>query len=164
MIRVAFICHGNICRSPMAEFIFRELVREEGLTDCFLISSAATSTEEIRNGIGNPVYPPAREKLSEHGIDCSGKRAVQLKAEDYETYDYLIGMDEMNIRNTKRMLGGDPEGKIYKLLTFAGKNRDISDPWYTGDFETTYQDVMEGCAGLLRFLRDSKGLCGDKKK
>ncbi len=152
MIKILFICHGNICRSPMAEFIMKDLVEKAGLSNQFQISSAATSTEEIWNGIGNPVYPPARQKLAEHNISCEGKRAVQLQRSDYVKYDYLIGMDSTNIRNMHRMLGGDPEGKIAKLLSFAGSERDISDPWYTGDFETTYRDVIEGCESLLEQL------------
>ena len=152
MIKILFVCHGNICRSPMAEFIMKDLVEKAGLSNQFHIASAATSTEEIWNGIGNPVYPPARQKLAEHGIGCEGKRAVQLQHSDYAKYDYLIGMDSANIRNMHRMLGGDPEGKVAKLLSFAGSDRDISDPWYTGDFETTYRDVIEGCEALLEQL------------
>ena len=152
MISILFVCHGNICRSPMAEFIMKDLVEKAGLSNQFHIASAATSTEEIWNGIGNPVYPPARQKLAEHGIGCEGKRAVQLQHSDYAKYDYLIGMDSANIRNMHRMLGGDPEGKVAKLLSFAGSDRDISDPWYTGDFETTYRDVIEGCEALLEQL------------
>lgn len=156
MIKILFVCHGNICRSPMAEFVMKELVSEQDLSEQFQIASAATSTEEIWNGVGNPVYPPAREKLAEHGIGCAGKRAVQLVRADYEKYDLLIGMDSANIRNMHRMLGGDPEGKVFKLLTFAGIDRDISDPWYTGDFETTYRDILTGCESLLKYLRKEK--------
>lgn len=152
MIKILFVCHGNICRSPMAEFILKDMVQKQGLTDQFYISSAATSTEEIWNGSGNPVYPPAKAELAKHGLSCEGKRAVQLKREDYEKYDYLIGMDSANIRNMNRILGGDPEGKIYKLLSFAGSDRDVADPWYTGHFDVTYRDVEEGCRGLLTFL------------
>ena len=154
MIKILFICHGNICRSPMAEFIMKDLVEKAGLSAQFHIASAATSTEEIWNGIGNPVYPPAKAKLAEHGIGCGGKRAVQLTSSDYGKYDYLIGMDSANIRNMRRMLGSDPEGKIHKLLSFAGSDRDISDPWYTGDFDATYRDVTEGCEALLRDLTE----------
>ncbi len=156
MTRILFVCHGNICRSPMAEFIMKDMVEKAGLSDRFHIASAATSTEEIWNGVGNPVYPPAKAKLAEHGIGCAGKRAVQLQRSDYERYDYLIGMDSANIRNMHRMLGGDPEGKIFKLLSFAGSERDISDPWYTGDFESTYRDVITGCRALLEMLQREK--------
>ena len=152
MISILFVCHGNICRSPMAEFIMKDLIAKQNLSQQFFISSAATSTEEIWNGVGNPVYPPARAKLAEHGIDCKGKQAIQLERRDYEKYDYLIGMDSANIRNMNRMLGGDPKGKIFKLLSFACSERDISDPWYTGDFETTYHDVLEGCSALLTYI------------
>ncbi len=152
MIKILFVCHGSICRSPMAEFVMKDLVKKKHLSNQFFIASAATSTEEIWNGVGNPVYPPAKAKLAEHGIGCEGKRAIQLTREDYVKYDYLIGMDSANIRNMRRMLGGDPEGKIYKLLSFSGSERDISDPWYTGDFETTYRDVLEGCQALLEQL------------
>ena len=153
MIKILFVCHGNICRSPMAEFVMKNLTAARGVSDQFYIASAATSSEEIWNGIGNPVYPPARAKLAEHGIACGGKRAVQLRREDYAQYDYLIGMDSANIRNMHRMLGGDPEGKVFKLLSFAGSDRDISDPWYTGDFDATYRDVVEGCEALLARLQ-----------
>lgn len=153
MIKILFICHGNICRSPMAEFVMKNLVRESGLADQFYIASAATSTEEIWNGGGNPVYPPARAELAKHSIGCDGKRAVQLTRTDYGEYDYLIGMDSANIRNMHRMLGGDPAGKMYKLLSFAGEEGDISDPWYTGNFDVTYRDVERGCRGLLEMLR-----------
>lgn len=158
MIKILFICHGNICRSPMAEFVMKDLVRRSGRGDQFYIASAATSTEEIWNGVGNPVYPPAREELARHGISCEGKRAVQLTKADYDKYDYLIGMDRANIRNMQRMLGGDPAGKILKLLSFAGSEGDISDPWYTGDFDATYRDVDRGCRGLLEYFQ---GKCSE---
>ncbi|MDE6024830.1 MAG: low molecular weight phosphotyrosine protein phosphatase [Lachnospiraceae bacterium] len=152
MIKILFICHGNICRSPMAEFILKDMVQKQDLADQFYISSAATSTEEIWNGSGNPVYPPAKQELKKHGLSCGDKRAILLKREDYDKYDYLIGMDSANIRNMKRILGGDPQGKIYKLLSFAGSDRDVADPWYTGHFDVTYTDVESGCKGLLAFL------------
>lgn len=145
-----FVCHGNICRSPMAEFVMKKLVNDSGLQKDFYISSSATSCEEIWNGIGNPVYPPARLELKKHGISCEGKRAVQLKREDYNNYDYFIGMDTYNIRNMKNILENDK--KIYKLLTFAGRSDDVADPWYTNDFETTYNDIYSGCNGLLKTL------------
>ena len=151
MIKVLFICHGNICRSPMAEFVLKDMVEKRGLSDQFLIESAATSEEEIWNGIGNPVYPPARKKLAEHGIDCGGKRARRLTREDYDKFDYLIGMDANNIRNMERMTG-HKGGKISLLLQFAGKTDSIADPWYSGDFDATYRDVVEGCEALLNAI------------
>ena len=154
MIKILFVCHGNICRSPMAEYVFKDMAAKAGLSACFYVASAATSSEEIWNGVGNPVYPPARAKLAEHGIDCTGKRAVQLTRSDYDKYDYLIAMDSANVRSMYRILGGDPKGKIRKLLDFAGSGRDISDPWYTDDFEQAYRDVSEGCRALLAALRE----------
>ncbi len=148
MIKVMFVCHGNICRSPMAEFIMKKLVADAGLSGDFLIASSATSTEEL----GNPVYPPARAELAKHGIGCAGKTAVQLRKSDYGKYDYFIGMDTANIRNMNRIFGSDPDGKIYKLLTFAGRSDDVSDPWYSRDFGKAYADIEEGCRGLLRSL------------
>ena len=152
MIKVLFVCHGNICRSPMAEFILRDMVKKRGISDRFLIASCATSDEEIFNGIGNPVYPPAKKELARHGISCAGKRAVQLTKSDYENYDYLICMDENNYRNMLRMLGGDPEGKISKLMNHTSRPGNVADPWYTGDFETTYTDIVEGCEALMKEL------------
>lgn len=151
MIRIMFVCHGNICRSPMAEFIMKKIVSDAGLQNSFRILSSATSTEEIWHGIGNPVYPPARSELAKHGISCGDKRAVQLKKSDYENYDYFVGMDTANIRNMKKILGNDK--KIYKLLTFAGRSDDVADPWYSGDFTTTYKDIYAGCHGLLEYLK-----------
>ena len=152
MTRILFVCHGNICRSPMAEFVMKDLVKKVGLEDQFQIASAATSSEEI----GNPVYPPARRKLAEHGISCSGKTARQLRREDYGKYDLLIGMDQANIRNIRRICGGDPEGKIHLILEYAGRSgQEVADPWYTGDFEATYRDVLEGCQGLIAHLKRS---------
>lgn len=152
MKRIMFVCHGNICRSPMAEFIMKKLVREAGLQDNFFISSSATSTEEIWNGRGNPVYPPAKAELKKHGISCEGKYAVQLKKGDYENYDLFIGMDSANIRNMRKILDNDRDGKIYKLLTFADRSDDVADPWYSGDFEKTYDDIYSGCTALLEYL------------
>ena len=163
MIRVMFVCHGNICRSPMAEYILKDMVERKGLKDLFVIASAATSTEEIWGGRGNPVYPPARDELRRHGIgktaytDFSGKRAVQLKNEDYDRFDYLIGMDGMNMRNIERMTGHtQAEGKIRKMLSFAGTDRDVSDPWYTDNFGQAYRDIELGCTGFLSFLNEQK--------
>jgi protein-tyrosine-phosphatase, low molecular weight len=148
MERILFVCHGNICRSPMAEFVMKDLVRKAGGDERFFIASAATSTEEI----GNPVYPPARRKLAEHGIGCAGKTARQMTAADYREYDLLIGMDSANLRNMRRICGGDPEGKIRLLMDFTDRPGDVADPWYTGDFETTWRDISAGCRGLLEWL------------
>ncbi len=151
MNRIMFVCHGNICRSPMAEFVLKDMVQKLGIADEFYISSTATSTEEIFCGRGNPVYPPAKEELKKHGISCDGKRAVQLKVSDYDKYDLFIGMDSANIRNMSRILNGDKEDKIRKLLDYA-YGGDVADPWYSGDFKATYRDVLAGCEGLLRSL------------
>ena len=148
MIKILFICHGNICRSPMAEFVMKRLAEEAGAADRLFVASAATSSEEI----GNPVYPPARKKLAEHGISCHGKRARRMTAEDYGEYDLLIGMDEANLRNMRRICGGDPEGKLRLLMDYTDRPGQVADPWYTDDFEATWRDVSEGCAGLLRTL------------
>ncbi|MCH5302104.1 MAG: low molecular weight phosphotyrosine protein phosphatase [Prevotella sp.] len=150
MKRILFVCHGNICRSPMAEFVMKDLVGKAGLKDDYYIESAATSTEEI----GNEVYPPARRKLAEHGISAKGKTARQLTRRDYDRFDLLIGMDTWNIRNMDRMCGGDPQGKIHRLMDYTRRPGDVADPWYTGDFETTWQDVLEGCQCLLEQTRE----------
>ena len=150
MTKILFICHGNICRSPMAEFVMKDLVRKAGLEAQFHIESAATSTEEI----GNPVYPPARRKLAEHGIDCAGKTARQLTNSDYDKYDLLIGMDRANLRNMHRICGGDFANKMHLLMDFTNRPGDVADPWYTDDFETTWRDVLAGCRGLLEQLAD----------
>ena len=148
MIKVLFICHGNICRSPMSEFIFRDMVYKRGLSDCFSIASAATSREEL----GNPVYPPARRILKAHGIDCSGKTARQITKADYQEYDYLLAAENYNIRNMMRIIGSDPDKKVYRLLDFSDSPRDIADPWYTGDFQITWDDIVEGCEAFLKYL------------
>ena len=148
MISILFVCHGNICRSPMAEFIMKDLVAKAGLADRFEIASAATSTEEL----GNPVYPPARRKLAEHGLGCAGKTARQMTRADYRKYDYLIAMDRMNLRNMRPFVGDDPRGKVSLLMSYAGQQREVADPWYTGDFETTWQDLSLGCRALLAAL------------
>ncbi len=152
MIKILFICHGNICRSPIAEFIFKDILDKKGLADQFYVESAATSTEEIWGNVGNPVYPPAREELKKHGISCEGKRARQMAKADYDRFDYLIGMDRANIRNMLRICGGDPEKKISLLLSWTGVERDIADPWYSGDFEAAYKDVLEGCQALQKSM------------
>ena len=155
MIKVLFICHGNICRSPMAEFYFKKLVAEHGLSDRFEIASAATSDEEIWNGVGNPVYGPARRKLNSVGISCDGKRARQLTKRDYNEYDYLIGMDRWNVRNILRIVGDDPKQKVKLLLDYSERpGEEISDPWYSGDFDRAFADIKEGCDGFLTYLME----------
>ena len=151
MTRILFICHGNICRSPMAEFVMKSLVASAGLEREFSIASAATSSEEL----GNPVYPQARRKLAEHGIGCAGKTARRMTAADYGAYDLLIGMDSANIRNMLRICGGDPDGKLRLLMAYTGTARDVADPWYTGDFDAAWRDIESGCRALLDALRSS---------
>lgn len=148
-VRILFVCHGNICRSTMAEFVLKDMVARRGLAEQFHIESAATSTEEL----GNPVHPGTRKVLAAHGVGgFEGKRARQLCRADYDAFDLIIGMDEANMRNMRRMLGGDSKGKLFKMLEFVGSSRDVADPWYTGDFATTYEDVCDGCVGLLNYL------------
>lgn len=139
----------------MAEFVMKDLVKKVGLEAEFHIESAATSTEEI----GNPVYPPARRKLAEHGVGCDGKTARQLRNEDYDQYDLLIGMDRANLRNMHRICGGDFDGKTHLLMEFTDRPGDVADPWYTDDFESTWQDVLEGCRRLLKWLESEDGVC-----
>ena len=148
-----FVCHGNICRSPMAEFIFKDMLKKEGAESEFYVASSATSTEEIWGGIGNPVYPPAKAELKKHGILCDGKRAVQLKKSDYEKYDMFIAMDGNNIRNIGRIFGSDPDSKVHKMMDFTDRKGDVADPWYTGDFDVTYDDIMEGLEAFLEHLK-----------
>lgn len=145
MIKILFVCHGNICRSPMAEFILKDMVKKKNKEASFYIASAATSAEEI----GNPVHHGTRNKLAQYGISTVGKYARQMTKKDYEEYDYLIGMDDWNVRNILRITGGDPQQKIKKLLEFAGSSKDIADPWYTGNFDVAYDDIVEGCEALL---------------
>lgn len=149
MTRILFICLGNICRSPMAEYVMKDLTSKAGLSEQFEIASAATSAWEI----GNPVYPPARQKLEEHGIDCNGKTARQMTRLDYARYDHLIGMDESNLCDILRLVGGDPQHKVSLLMAHTDHPREVADPWFTGDFESTWQDVLEGCTALLEELR-----------
>lgn len=150
MMKILFVCLGNICRSPMAEYVMRDLVRQAGLEDQIQVASAATSREEL----GNPVYPPARRKLAEHGIACEGHTARQMTAADYDRFDLLIGMDQNNLRNMNRICGGDPEQKLHMLMDYTDRPGEVADPWYTGDFERTWQDVLAGCQGLLAQLKD----------
>ena len=150
-IKILFVCHGNICRSPMAEFVMKRLVRERGIERDFIIESAATSREEL----GNPVYPPARRMLARHGISCSGKTAVQMTKSDYDKYDYIVAMDSMNVRNIMRIIGSDTKSKVSMLLDFTDHPRSVADPWYTGDFDSTYSDVTEGCQALLNTIISS---------
>ncbi|MBQ2427646.1 MAG: low molecular weight phosphotyrosine protein phosphatase [Ruminococcus sp.] len=151
MTKVMFICHGNICRSPMAEFILKDMVKRRGIADDFVIASSATSTEEIWGDVGNPVYPPAQRELASHGISCGDKRAVQLTKSDYARYDYLLCMDKMNLRNAQRILGADKDNKLRLLLSFADGGS-IADPWYCGNFDRTYSDIVRGCEGFLEYL------------
>ena len=139
----------------MAEFIFKDMVQKKGLADLFYISSAATSTEEIWNGVGNPVYPPAREELAKHGISCKGKRAVQITKNDYGKYDYILGMDQWNMKNMMRILRTDPDSKVKLLLDYSERPRDIADPWYTGNFTLTYSDIVEGWKSFLQYLEEN---------
>lgn len=152
MKRIMFVCHGNICRSPMAEFIFRDMLRKQGRDGDFVVSSSATSDEEIWNGIGNPVYPPAREELKKHGISCDGKRAVRLKKSNYDEYDHFICMDSNNVRNALRIFGSDRENKVCKMMDFTPRKGDVADPWYSDRFDVAYNDIYEGCMGLLEKL------------
>ena len=154
MIGIMFVCHGNICRSPMAEFVFRKMLSDGGLSERVSVASSATSTEEI----GNPVYPPAREELFKHGISCDGKRAVQLTRADYEKYDMFVCMDSANVRNATRIFGADPDTKIVRLMDLTDRGGDVADPWYTGRFDIAYRDIEAGCRALI--LR----LFGDMKK
>ena len=148
MTKILFVCHGNICRSPMAEFILKDLAEKEGLSAQLQVGSAAVSSEEL----GHPVYPPARRKLAEHGISCAGKTARQLQREDYARWDLLLGMDRSNLRGMRRICGGEPDGKIRLLMDYTHRPGEVADPWYTGDFEAAWRDISEGCAGLLRAL------------
>ena len=154
MIKIMFVCHGNICRSPMAEFVMKKLVRDAKHENEFYIASSATSTEEIWQGVGNPIYPPARCEMTKQGIPFDiGKRAVQLRASDYEKYDYIIAMDSMNVRNIIRIIGSDKTGKVHKLMDYTDKKGDVADPWYSGNFEVAFSDIYNGCVGLLNHIQ-----------
>ena len=155
VIKIMFVCHGNICRSPMAEFMLRDTLKKLGREGEFTVCSSATSTEEIWNGTGNPVYPPARAELAKHGISCEGKRAVQLKKSDYDNYDLFIAMDSNNIRNIARIFGCDPEGKVHKMMDFTSRRGDVADPWYSGRFDVTFADISEGIAGLIAYIDEN---------
>ena len=146
--KILFVCHGNICRSPMADFVMKDMADKRGISHMFHIASAATSTEEI----GNPVHRGTRERLAKEGISTAGKYAVQVKASDYDLYDYIVIMDDWNMRNIMRIFRSDNESKVHKLMEYAGSDRDVADPWYTGDFDVTYTDVVAGCEGLLRHI------------
>ena len=151
--KIMFVCHGNICRSPMAEFVFRDLLKHKNLSEYFFISSSAVSSEEISYGIGNPVYPPAKAELKKHGINCDFKRACLLKKSDYDEYDMIIGMDASNIRGINRIINADKDNKVYRLSDFSSDKSDISDPWYHGNFELTYREIYDGCTGLLSYIQ-----------
>ena len=148
MIKILFVCHGNICRSPMAEFVMKDIIQKEGKSAQYYVASAATSFEEI----GNPVHPGTRNKLRQVGISTEGKYAVHLERTDYQKYDFLIGMDSWNMKNIMRIIGSDPDNKVYKLLDFTTHPADIDDPWYTHDFDTTYREVLEGCQALWEYV------------
>ena len=150
-IRVLFVCLGNICRSPMAEFIFKDKIAREGLSEQFIVESAGTSSEEE----GNPVYPPARAELAWHNISCAGKRARRVRPSDYTNFDYILAAEARNVQGCLRIFGGDPEKKVFRMLDFSSRPRDISDPWWTGDFAAAYRDIDEGTDGFLRMLSES---------
>ena len=154
-IRIAFVCHGNICRSPMAEFIMKKLVSDMGVEETFLIVSMATSTEEIWGGVGSPIHPSAKNQLRLHGIPYTEREATLLLKSDLDKYDYFIGMDEYNIRNMRRILANASDDRIKKLMDFTEKPRDVSDPWYTRNFDLAYNDIFEGCKGFLDFILKS---------
>lgn len=153
MYSVMFVCHGNICRSPMAEFVFRDLAERAGRGEEFSVASSAVSDEEIFGGVGNPVYPPVKALLAGKGISCAGKRAVKLRPSDAEKYDFFVCMDESNLRAAKRILGEKGGKKCVKLLSFIGSDEDVSDPWYTRDFSAAYEDIFRGAEGMLKALR-----------
>lgn len=158
MIGILFVCHGNICRSPMAELILKDMVQKRGIADRFMIDSAATSDEEILMGCGNPVYPPARAELKRHGIDCGNKRARQIRREEKDTWDLILYMDRENGHALRRLFGGLPE-HVKPLMSFTGSDREVADPWYTGRFDETWRDLEEGCGALLNLLTGKNNEC-----
>ena len=174
MINILMVCHGNICRSTMAEFIMKDIVNKQGLWGKFHIESSATHTDEIWNGVGSPVYPPARAKLREHGIGTddnelgvANKRARLTSRNDYDKFDFIIGMDSANIRDLNRIFSGDPNHKVFKMLDFTDRDGDVADPWYTGNFDATWRDCSDGCHGLFRHIlvdkRFAKELAEDEE-
>ena len=152
MIKVLFVCLGNICRSPMAEYVLKDMVKRRGMEEKFYIDSAATSTEEI----GNPIYYGTKDKLNKEKIEYGNHLARRIEKEDYKKFDYIIGMEKQNVVNIKRIMGEDSENKVYKLLDFSNEPRDIADPWYTGDFDKTYDDIVEGLEGFIKYLKEVK--------
>jgi protein-tyrosine phosphatase len=159
--KIMFVCHGNICRSPMAEFVFKHLARLSGAEDMFHVASCATSREEIVGNIGNPIYPPARAELVRRNIPFTDRRAVQLKKSDYSGYDLFVAMDDNNIRNIRSIFGSDPQGKVKKLMDFTSRGGSVADPWYTGGFDKAFDDIYEGCAALLSLLKGGQANDGD---
>lgn len=155
-MRIMFVCHGNICRSPMAEFVFRHIAEKNGEKGDLTVCSSATSTEEIWNGVGSPLYPPAAEQLRLHKIAYTNRRAVLLERSDYGRYDMFVGMDSANVRNMHRIFGGDPDNKIFKLMEFTGKGGEVSDPWYTRRFDKAYNDIYKGCEALYKYLKENR--------
>ena len=158
MVRICFVCHGNICRSPMAEFIMKYLSEKNGCTDSFSVESRATHDDEIIHGVGNPIYPPAQKKLRAEKIPFSDRQATQLRRSDYEKFDYFFCMDDENIRCINLIFGSDPEKKVHKLPVFTGTGTEVSDPWFTGDFDLAYADIYRGCEVLLSLLRGGRAL------
>ena len=154
MLKIMFVCHGNICRSPMAEFILKDKLKKRGWENRCRVASCATSTEEIWGGHGSPMYPPAKAMLAAHGIPYTEREAVQLKGRDYGEYNLFVGMDSANIRNMMRMLGGDPQGKVCRLMDFTDRGGDVADPWYSRDFDSAYRDIEDGCEGLLAWIAE----------
>lgn len=155
--KILFVCHGNICRSPTAQFVFSDMLKKRGLFERFTVLSAATATTEIRNGIGDPVYPPARAELERHGLSCEGKRAVLLTREDYDKYDLIICMDNRNLNDMKPIIGEDTEEKVHLLMEYTERGGEVSDPWFTERFDVAYRDIYDGCTGLLEYILKVNG-------